>query len=309
MSVVNSLKDVLNGLSNAGGLFSKGFISIMKIHHNFVPANKATEVYVQSLVDSFINSSYKIPEEITKSVICGCLAFRGFDFALGVMDLSKTYDGKELEHYKKAYREVSKCLVGYLLQKVHRNTYRIHPNAPHTVVRDLGNPDLPFKCTNPYVYFQRSSSITNPKLVTQMNSRHAVPVILPQVGTTFDYLQKGTNLPINFERLEEHPQGLYQRERVQLYRNEIDLWLKKFRYMAVLVQGDDPEAISFTCVEDHAHELADFIQVRTIKWLGSQGMPLTKMYSEVHTRDGRVVAIPGHATSQAKQRGLAHALP
>ena len=281
----------------------------MKIQHNFVPDGAATSQYVQSLIDQYIDAKLKIPVQITKSVICGCLALRGFDFDLSVTHLKDKYEGKELEAYKKAYQTVAKCLVGYLLQRVNRNTYRIHPKAPHTVVRDLGPPDLPFKCTNNYVRFQKASSITDPRLVTQMNSRHAVPVVMPQVGTTFDYLMKGDALPINYTKLEEHPQGLYQRERVQLYRNEIEMWLKKFRYMAVLVQDGDDEAISFTCVEDHAHELADFVQVRTIKWLGSQSMPLTKMYSEIHARDGRIVPIRGHATQQANARGFTNDKP
>ena len=93
----------------------------MKIQNNFVPANKSTEEYVQSLVDSYIHGSYKIPEEITKSVICGCLALRGHEIDLGIKHLSQVYQGKELEHYKKAYREVGKCLVGYLLQKMKLN--------------------------------------------------------------------------------------------------------------------------------------------------------------------------------------------
>lgn len=279
----------------------------MKIEHNFMPDGVATDQYVQSLIDQYVHGKYKIPEEITKSVICGCLALRGFELDLSISHLSQMYEGKELEHWKKAYREVGKALVGYLLQKVNRNIYRIHTKAPHTVVRDKGTPDLPFKCTSPYVRFERASSITDPRLVTTMNSRHAVPVIFPQVATTFDYLQSGNPLPINFERLEPHPRPIYQRDTLQQYRNEIEMWLKKFGYMAVLIQDGNDESISFSCIEDHAHELADFVQVRTIKWLGSQGMPLTKMYSEIYARDGRVVPVAGHATSQAKQRGLTNA--
>lgn len=271
----------------------------------YKPANKATAQIVSDLI-SKTNGKRKIPEHILTDLICGCLALRGCHFDLMQKHL---VGNKEFAHdlpaYKKALTEITKSLVGSLLQRHGTYTYSIHPSLPHTLVMDKGEADLLFNCSGPYARFQKASSIPAPEFVSILNSRRAVPVILPQVGCTLDYLRHGDDLPINFGRLPEHPKPMHNEDYVHLLRNEIDLWIRKFRYLAVLLPDGNPEAISLTCVEDYAHELSDFIQTKTIRWMGKQGLPLTRFYSEIHTRDGRVVPVAAHATQQAKARSHA----
>lgn len=272
-------------------------MAFFAVQPHYGPGNDTTRALVASLVEK-IDKRKKASSEALSDVICGALALRAAEeFKFNKATLS--------EDHKKAVDAVKATLIGVLLKREGQYSYSIHPDIDqNTLVVDQSDPNLRFRVQNQWVRWSNSASIPSAYHVGLVSNRHAVVLRMPDVAKTFENLLQGNRLDVRFESVPDIELGLIAEELARQYREEVQFWLTKQGYLAVLIDDNNTDQFTFAVTETHAKDFTEWLEHRTRKWFGSKDLWHLRFYSEVDTRFGYVVKVPGYATRQSLEDNI-----
>ena len=267
---------------------------------SFIANDKPTRELVARLV-ALTDRRAKVSQEAVASMICSILSLRGCSFNVFVANFTT--------EQKAAFAQIKRYLMPDLVIRSTAKTYQVKPNLqPTMVISDMPS-NIGFHCAGQYQRFTASEAIPCADLVGTLSGQRAVKLTLPDLALAFQYQIDGIRYPTHIHRLDPLDSTSAGEHFAKDYIQEVKRVLRRSKYLAVVVDGNDPKQLTLVVTNTHAGQFTSDVEAMTRLWFKQMKFDHLKFYAQGEDRYGAVATFSGSPTLQLlrTQAGLTDA--
>ena len=165
------------------------------------------------------------------------------------------------------------------------------------IISDLPS-NIGFHCVGQYQRFTASEAIPCAELVGTISGQRAVKLTIPDLALSFQYQIDGVRYPTHIHRLEPLASTSAGMHFAKDYVTEVKRVLRRSKYLAVVVDDNDPKQMTAVVTNSHAGRFTTDLEAMTRLWFKQMKFDHLKFFAQGVDRYGSVATFSGSPTLQ-----------